>query len=107
MREAALALPRLTAARRYWLRPRRSASTPRWRSRWPISGVAELLTAYGVTDAISYDLADVRDLDYYTGVTFEGFAPGLGFNLNSGGRYDDLIGHFGPPCPAVGWALDP
>ena len=67
--------------------------------------MAELLEAYGVADAISYDLAEVRDLDYYTGVTFEGFAPGLGFSLISGGRYDDLIGHFGPPCPAVGWAL--
>ena len=56
-------------------------------------------------DAVSYDLAEVRDLDYYTGVTFEGFAPGIGFSLISGGRYDDLIGHFGPPFPAVGWAL--
>ena len=52
-----------------------------------------------MADAVSYDLAEVRDLDYYTGITFEGFAPGLGFSLISGGRYDDLIGHFGPPCP--------
>ena len=58
-----------------------------------------------MADAVSYDLAEVRDLDYYTGITFEGFAPGLGFNLISGGRYDELIGHFGPPLPAVGWAL--
>ena len=70
-----------------------------------LRAVAELLAAYGVTNAVNYDLAEVRDLDYYTGVTFEGFAPGLGFSLISGGRYDDLIGHFGPPCPAVGWAL--
>jgi len=70
-----------------------------------LRAVAELLAAYNVADAISYDLAEVRDLDYYTGVTFEGFAPGLGFNLISGGRYDELIGHFGAPLPAVGWAL--
>jgi ATP phosphoribosyltransferase regulatory subunit len=70
-----------------------------------LGAVAELLAAYNVADAISYDLAEVRDLDYYTGVTFEGFAPGLGFKLISGGRYDELIGHFGPPRPAVGWAL--
>ncbi|PKO21703.1 MAG: ATP phosphoribosyltransferase regulatory subunit [Chloroflexi bacterium HGW-Chloroflexi-1] len=67
--------------------------------------VADLLDAYGVADVVTYDLAEVRDLDYYTGITFEGFAPGLGFNLVSGGRYDDLVGHFGPPQPAVGWAL--
>jgi ATP phosphoribosyltransferase regulatory subunit len=70
-----------------------------------LSQVANLLSAYGVSDAVTYDLAEVRDLDYYTGVTFEGFAPGIGFNLISGGRYDDLIGHFGPGFPAVGWAL--
>ena len=70
-----------------------------------LRAVADLLRAYGVEEAVAYDLAEVRDLDYYTGVTFEGFAPGLGFNLVSGGRYDDLIGHFGPPLAAVGWAL--
>ncbi len=64
-----------------------------------LQGVARLLEGYGVADAVSYDLAEVRDLDYYTGVTFEGFAPGLGFAVISGGRYDDLIGHFGPPLP--------
>jgi ATP phosphoribosyltransferase regulatory subunit len=67
--------------------------------------VASLLEAYGVAGSVSYDLGEVRDLDYYTGITYEGFAPGLGFNLISGGRYDDLVGHFGPPLPAVGWAL--
>ncbi len=66
---------------------------------------AVLLDAYGVADLVNYDLAEVRDLDYYTGITFEGFAPGLGTSLISGGRYDDLIGRFGPAQPAVGWAL--
>jgi ATP phosphoribosyltransferase regulatory subunit len=70
-----------------------------------LRAVADLLRIYGVETAVAYDLAEVRDLDYYTGVTFEGFAPGLGFSLVSGGRYDDLIGHFGPPLAAVGWAL--
>lgn len=70
-----------------------------------LRSVAALLEAYGVSRFASYDLAEVRDLDYYTGITFEGFAPGLGFGLISGGRYDELIGHFGPPFPAVGWAL--
>ncbi len=70
-----------------------------------LRSLAELLDGYGVSPFVTYDLAEVRDLGYYTGITFEGFAPGLGFGLISGGRYDDLIGHFGPPCPAVGWAL--
>jgi ATP phosphoribosyltransferase regulatory subunit len=70
-----------------------------------LQALAKLLDAHGVADAVSYDLAEVRDLDYYTGITFEGFAPGLGFAILSGGRYDDLVGHFGPSLPAVGWAL--
>jgi ATP phosphoribosyltransferase regulatory subunit len=70
-----------------------------------LQSLSGLLEAYGVAGAVNYDLAEVRDLDYYTGITFEGFAPGLGVSLISGGRYDELIGHFGPGQPAVGWAL--
>jgi ATP phosphoribosyltransferase regulatory subunit len=70
-----------------------------------LQSLAAMLQAYGVGEAVNYDLAEVRDLDYYTGITFEGFAPGLGVSLISGGRYDELIGHFGPAQPAVGWAL--
>ncbi len=70
-----------------------------------LRSLAELLDGYGVSPFVTYDLAEVRDLGYYTGITFEGFAPGLGFGLISGGRYDTLIGHFGPASPAVGWAL--
>jgi ATP phosphoribosyltransferase regulatory subunit len=96
-REALLALPRLTE--HHCVHPLMERSLDDLRQ------VATLLEAYDVADVVSYDLAEVRDLDYYTGITYEGFAPGLGFNLISGGRYDELIGHFGPPLPAVGWAL--
>jgi ATP phosphoribosyltransferase regulatory subunit len=106
VREAALALPRLTGrggvlaeAETFCVNASMDVALAELRA------VDDLLAAYGMADAVSYDLAEVRDLDYYTGVTFEGFAPGLGFSLISGGRYDDLIGHFGPPCAAVGWAL--
>jgi ATP phosphoribosyltransferase regulatory subunit len=105
-REALQALPRLTGgievfseAAIHCVHPLMEAALEDLRQ------VAALLEAYGVAEDVSYDLAEVRDLDYYTGITYEGFAPGLGFNLISGGRYDDLIGHFGPPLPAVGWAL--
>ena len=54
---------------------------------------------------VIYDLGETRGMGYYTGIAFEGFAPGLAFPLCSGGRYDELIGHYGPPRPAVGLAL--
>lgn len=57
-------------------------------------------------DSITLDLGVVRDLDYYTGVVFEGLIPGLGKPVVGGGRYDDLYGTFGSPIPATGFALE-
>ncbi len=65
----------------------------------------EWLERYGVAEHVTLDLGQVRGMAYYTGVVFEAFAPGVGFPLASGGRYDGLIGHFGPDRPAVGFAL--
>ncbi|MGD2206062.1 MAG: ATP phosphoribosyltransferase regulatory subunit [Anaerolineae bacterium] len=64
-----------------------------------------LLDAYGVAERVILDLGEVRGMDYYTGITFRGLAPGLGWPLVSGGRYDDLVGHFGRPLAAVGFGL--
>ncbi|MBX3000220.1 MAG: ATP phosphoribosyltransferase regulatory subunit [Caldilineaceae bacterium] len=70
-----------------------------------LRAVCAVLAAYGVTDAVDLDLTEIRNLGYYTGVTFEALAPGMGFAIASGGRYDDLIGHFGKAQPAVGVAM--
>jgi len=64
----------------------------------------ELLTA-PVRDRVIIDLGLARDLGYYTGAIFEVYAPGLGQPLGGGGRYDELLGRFGRPLPAVGFAL--
>lgn len=63
------------------------------------------LAALGLAKHVMVDFSEIRGMAYYTGLTFEGFAPGVGAALCSGGRYDDLIGHFGPAMPAVGCAL--
>lgn len=55
---------------------------------------------------VVYDLGEVRGLDYYTGMHFEVFVEGAGRAVGTGGRYDDLMGRFGTPMPAVGFALD-
>jgi ATP phosphoribosyltransferase regulatory subunit len=55
---------------------------------------------------IVYDLGEVRGLDYYTGIHFELYIAGAGRAAGAGGRYDDLMGRFGRPMPAVGVALD-
>ena len=55
---------------------------------------------------VVYDLGEVRGLDYYTGIHFELFVAGAGRAAGAGGRYDDLMGRFGRPMPAVGVSLD-
>ena len=58
-----------------------------------------------VASRVLFDLGLVRDLSYYTGAIFEVYDPTLGAPLGGGGRYDDLLGRFGRPLPAVGWGL--
>lgn len=70
-----------------------------------LASVYRRLEAYGVADRIILDLSEVRGMDYYTGITFRGVVPGLGWPVISGGRYDDLIAQFGRPLAAVGFGL--
>ena len=70
-----------------------------------LSALHAAAAARGFADSLLLDLSEVRGMDYYTGVTFEGYAPGLGAALLSGGRYDSLVAQFGGDDPAVGWAL--
>jgi ATP phosphoribosyltransferase regulatory subunit len=58
-----------------------------------------------VASRIIFDLGLLRDLDYYTGAVFEVYDPALGAPIGGGGRYDDLLGRFGRPLPAVGFAI--
>jgi ATP phosphoribosyltransferase regulatory subunit len=66
----------------------------------------ELVSERGAADRVIFDLGLVRELGYYTGVVFEVYDPAVGFALGGGGRYDELLGRFGPPRPACGVALD-
>jgi len=59
----------------------------------------------GLADRIIFDLGLVRDLGYYTGAIFEVYDPALGHVIGGGGRYDELLGRFGDPRPACGFAL--
>jgi ATP phosphoribosyltransferase regulatory subunit len=58
-----------------------------------------------VMERVVLDLGLARGLGYYTGSVFDVLDPALGEPLGGGGRYDDLLGRFGRPLPAVGFAL--
>jgi ATP phosphoribosyltransferase regulatory subunit len=66
--------------------------------------VHELL-APEVAERVIFDLGLVRSIGYYTGAVFEVYDPALGAPIGGGGRYDELLGRFGRPLPAVGFAL--
>lgn len=68
--------------------------------------VVAILELHGVARYLTIDLGETRGLDYHTGLTFEGFAPGIGEALFSGGRYDDLTARYGQPAPATGFTCN-
>ncbi|MEO8902468.1 MAG: ATP phosphoribosyltransferase regulatory subunit [Polyangiaceae bacterium] len=51
------------------------------------------------------DLSETRNFAYYTGLMFQIHADGPGSPIGSGGRYDGLLGRFGAPRAAAGFAL--
>jgi len=72
-----------------------------------VAGLRELLARLEpeVAGRVIFDLGLSRGLGYYTGAVFDVLDTALGAPLGGGGRYDDLLGRFGRPLPAVGFAL--
>ena len=68
-----------------------------------LAQIVEQCTAFGVKPLL--DMSLVRGLDYYTGAVFEVSASDAIGSVAGGGRYDNLIGNYGTPQPAVGISL--
>ena len=71
----------------------------------PLAALHALLPP-SVSERVIFDLGLTRPLSYYTGAVFEVYDAALGTPIGGGGRYDDLLGRYGRPLPACGWALD-
>lgn len=52
------------------------------------------------------DLGLVQRNDYYTGIVFSAYVEEFGDAVLLGGRYDNLLKHFGQPMPAIGFAVN-
>ena len=59
----------------------------------------------GYSRYMSYDFGLLSKYHYYTGVIFSAFTYGTGEPVAKGGRYDNLLVHFGMDAPAVGVGL--
>ncbi|MBI5182059.1 MAG: ATP phosphoribosyltransferase regulatory subunit [Nitrospirae bacterium] len=71
-----------------------------------IMDVYRILKLYGLDEYILIDLTEARGFDYYSGILFEVFVRGIGYEIGNGGRYDGLLSRFGQPSPATGFAFD-
>ncbi len=73
-----------------------------------VNGMREVhaLLAPDAAARVIFDLGLVRSLGYYTGAVFQVYDPAHGVPIGSGGRYDELLGAFGRPLPAVGFGLN-
>ncbi len=67
-----------------------------------LTEIQEVLDALDLGRFLTFDLAEVRGLDYYTGIVFKIYSRSSGFELGGGGRYDGLVAKFGWDLPAVG-----
>ncbi|HSU42373.1 MAG TPA: ATP phosphoribosyltransferase regulatory subunit, partial [Polyangiaceae bacterium] len=67
--------------------------------------LAEALERAELAPRLLIDLAETRDLAYYTGPVFQIHAAGPGRFIGAGGRYDGLCSRFGRSRPAAGFAF--
>jgi ATP phosphoribosyltransferase regulatory subunit len=106
-REEILALPRLFGGREVLEKAERVVSNDRSRRALDnLHQMLDILEVYGVEEHVTFDLGELRGLDYHTGVTFQGFLSGMGRAVCVGGRYDNLTARYGFPAPATGFAFN-
>ncbi len=68
--------------------------------------VVDQLAKLGLEYALLVDFSIMSSFNYYTGIVFEAYAPGMGESLGSGGRYDSMLAAYdGKPRPAAGFAF--
>ena len=67
--------------------------------------IYDLLCETGHGENVRIDFSVANDMQYYNGVTFQGFVDGTPRSVLSGGRYDDLLRKFGRKSGAIGFAV--
>jgi len=68
--------------------------------------VYEVLKDYGAENNVIFNLGLINNMNYYTGVIFQGFIDIIGQPVLMGGRYDHLGTQFDYPIPAIGFAFE-
>lgn len=67
--------------------------------------INNILKLYGYEKYISFDFGMVSRIQYYTGIIFQAYTYGTGEPLVKGGRYNELLKHFGTPAASTGFVI--
>lgn len=67
--------------------------------------IYELLKVYGYEKYVTFDFSMLSKYHYYTGIIFQTYTYGTGEALIKGGRYNQLMKHFGKPAASIGFAI--
>ena len=70
-----------------------------------LSEIYEILKVYGYEKYFSFDLSMLSKYRYYTGIIFQAYTYGTGEPVVKGGRYNELMKHFGRPAASIGFAI--
>ena len=71
-----------------------------------LKNIYEYLQELGLGDKVMIDLGLVNLAEYYTGIIFRGYCNGIGEQILSGGRYDNLLGQFGEDYGSIGFGIN-
>ena len=67
--------------------------------------IYDILVGLHLEKYVSIDFGLLNNYKYYSGIIIRGITDEVGSPILSGGRYDNLLGEFGRPAPATGFAL--
>ncbi len=70
-----------------------------------LSNVVELLDDMGIS--VRIDFSVVHDMNYYSGIVFNGYVENVPVSVLSGGQYDHLVKKMGKSGGAIGFAVYP
>ena len=67
--------------------------------------IYEILKIYGYEKYVSFDFGMLSKYQYYTGIIFQAYTYGTGEPVVKGGRYNNLLKHFGKPAASIGFGI--
>lgn len=70
-----------------------------------LQNIYDILCIYGYERYVSFDLGMLSNYMYYTGVIFRAYTFGTGDAIVKGGRYDQLLKHFGKDAASIGFVV--